>query len=604
MDRLELAPRAASLVPLVLAGLVPAFAQHASSDGAAAAFYKAYYLEHEARDWAGALDLYASAAADRSLAGELRERAGRGARGCAEELAATDLASLAPADTIVYVELDDPGRHLSGLLHALGLLRDGDQDPTGIGVSPALLQGTLGLRGAALAIDRVDPTGGPPGGVLILHPGDLLALRGLIETALPIGGEPLEPIGGYATFRVAGQAVVTITERLVIAANERSSIEGVLARIADRGAPSLASNPELASILAGRGEHLGFFCVHLAPIMPQLSGMLSMMASQDPKAALMLGLLDVESTRALSGRLALGDEGLGLDLALELDSGHRNVVFNLLRMPHVSESALRLVPRGAAAFAATSLNRLGTGDRGVVDGEGRAVVTWMDLGREVFGNIADVALFTLPSLATSPGGQPLPDVALAMSVSDVERSRALWRLALGVAKGAAGGGGTEPRRQRVGAVDLEQYDVLGVPLYLGSTQDGRVILTPSKRALEAACAAADSSESVLSDPAFASIFAAGQPERTALLGVSVARAVQLASQLHPGAGEQVAQFLPLLEKAVLGAEVRHGDTRWSLSLRLSGLPDVGAFAEPFVRARLHPGAGGQGQRRVVFEQGQ
>jgi len=599
MDRLAIAPRAACLVPLVLAGLTPALAQ--SADGGSATFYQAYYLEHEARDWAGALELYASAAADRSLAAELRERAGRGARGCAEELAATDLASLAPEDTIVYVELDDPGRHLGGLLAALGLLRDPHEDPAGIGVSPALLQGVLGLRGAALAIDRVDPTGGPPGGVLILHPGDLLALRGLIETALPIGGEPAEPIGGYATFRVGGQAFVTITERLVLAGSERSSIEGVLARISDRGAPSLAKNPELAATMAARGEHLGFFCVHLAPIMPQLSGMLSMMASHDPQAALMLGLLDVESTRALSGRLALGDEGLGLDLALELDSGHRNVVFNLLRMPHVAESALRLVPRGAAGFAATSLNRLGAGDRGVVDGQGRAVVTWMDLGREVFGNIADVALFALPSVAAGPGGQPLPDVALAMHVSDVERSRALWQLALGVAKGAAGGG-SEPRRQRVGAVDLEQYDVMGVSLFLGSTQDGRVILSPSKRALEAACAATETSQSILSDPVFASVLAAGQAERTALLGVSIGRVVELASQLHPGAAEQVAPFLPLLQEAVLGAEVRHGDTRWALSLRLSGLPDVGAFAEPFVRRHLHPGGGRA--RGVVVGQGQ
>ena len=54
----------------------------------AAVFYRAYYLEHEQGDLAGALELYRAAAEDATLPADARARAAEHAAACAEELAA------------------------------------------------------------------------------------------------------------------------------------------------------------------------------------------------------------------------------------------------------------------------------------------------------------------------------------------------------------------------------------------------------------------------------------------------------------------------------------------------------------------------------------
>ena len=77
------------------------------------------------------------------------------------------------------------------LLAQLGLLGEaGGIARDEIAVSPLLVEGALGLRGAAVAITGLRPDG-EPNGVVILHPGDSGVLRGLIDTALPAVGVPV-----------------------------------------------------------------------------------------------------------------------------------------------------------------------------------------------------------------------------------------------------------------------------------------------------------------------------------------------------------------------------------------------------------------------------
>lgn len=547
-------------------------------------FYRAYYLENEVGDLQGALELYRSAAADRSLSADARARAAEHAAACAEELAAGDLARLVPEDTILYLELNEPGGQLGKLLEQLGLLQGGEGAGS-IGISPHLLEGTLGLRGAAVAVTRVDPTGGMPGGIAILHPGDMQAVRGIIETALPAGGQSSEAIGGHPTYLVEGMVHVTMTDRLVLASTERGLIADTLERVENGGKDSLADHPDLGETMALRGDDLAFFCLNAEPVIPLAQTMLGVLDRQDPQAAMAMRLLDIESFEAVAGRLGVGDDGLSVDMSLQLADGHRNLAFNLLRMPHVGEDTFNLVPSGAAFFMASSLNSALQGSAGVTDSEGRPVVTVMDIGREVFGNLRDVAVFGLPSLSEGPGGQPMPDVALAMRVNDAERSRAIWELVLGVAKGATGGGSTSPRHEKVAGAKVHHYEVEGVDLFLYAHED-HVVLSPSIRAIEGAVRASKG-ENVANDPAFAELVAQASKDHTSVLGVSIGRCAEMARPMIPARElREMGPILDLLSDSTLMATTRHSDTQLAWSAKLKGLPNVGPMVEKMVRAQM------------------
>ena len=548
----------------------PTFARSSAPPADEKDFYRAYYLEHEAGDAEAAHALYARVAADRSVDAALRAKAERFAAALAEDLAAADLRRLVPRDAILYAELSRPGEQLSLLLDQLGLLGR-VQETGGFGVSPLLVDSLLGMRGAAVAVTELGP-GGQPGGVLLLHPGDLDVVRGLIETALPAAGQAVEPIGGFGTWSVEGEVFVTLTERLVVASPDRGQIEGVLARVQGRGGPSLADNEALASVLR-RNEGLFSFCLNAEPVLPMIQGMLAQEAANDPELAMMMGFLDIQSLRSVSGHLGVDAEGVDLELALELAEGHRNLAFNLLRMPQVERDTLAGIPAGAAFFVALGLNPEGGVAPIQRDAAGQPVVSFMDFGRELFGNLVDVTVVGMPP--GHSGTSPIPDVAVQLRVNDVERSHALWRFALGTAGGASGGGPAQAVQLAGHAV--ERHTLGGVPVYLAAGQ-GRVVLSPSKSAMERALEGP--ARSILEDPVYATDIQRVQAGHTVVAMANPGRCIDFAAGLMGRPDPQMESIGQLLQETVVTIGIEHTDTRLALKARVSNVPDVsGLVAE-------------------------
>lgn len=563
--------------PLSLVAAAALAAPALSAQQGSLAFYRAYYLEHEEGEAQGALELYRQAAEDGRLDPALRDEARRAAGALAEDLAASDFARLVPADAILYAELGRPGEQLRSLLDQLGLLQEGGAVDAGtFGVSPALLRGLLGLRGAALAVTRIDPGGGEPEGVVILHPGDLDLVRGLIETAVPTGGAPAEAIGGHPVWSLEGEALVCLTSRLVVASRQRSSIEAVVRRLDGETSGSLADVPSVREALAARGEGLVSFCLNAKPIAPMLRAMLEQKAQHDPQAGLALSLLDVDSLRYVSGRLGVDDDGVGLQLALAMEEGHRSLAFNLLRMPTLDRGTLELVPSGAAFFLAAALNPPApvTATR-----EARPIVTLMDFGREVFGNVVDVALFGLP-----PSGgarSPIPDVAAVVRVNDPQRSRALWSFVFGLASQGSGGA-VEPEPVQLDGVSAERFVVNGVPLYL-VTREHEVVIAPSPTALHAALGAR-AGGSVLEDEVLAGSVRPLAGSRTVLVAAAAGRCLEIArTYARGGEAQQMAAVAPMLARTVVAAGVEHGPTRLAVDVGVRGLPNVRPLVEQALR---------------------
>jgi hypothetical protein len=540
----------------------------ASAQDAEGLFHEAYYLEHEEGRMERALELYRKVAGSRKAGGELRARAEERAAGIAEEFAAADFARLVPADTILFAQMDRPGQQVEQLLGQLGILGHTHQfADEEFAVSPLLIDYVLGLRGLAVAVTEMKPDG-QPGGVLLLHPGRHEGLRGLIETALPAGGERVDSIDGFPVWSVDGEAYVCLTRRLVIASQDRANIAGVVARLAGERGRSLADDERFVRTTTGSEGGLLSFYVNAEPVKPMIRMALEQEAQNDPGAAMAMRLLDIDSLQSFSGRLGVVDDGLALDLALELSEGHRNLVFNLLRRPALGRETVALVPHGAAFFAATAFNEASPVAPIARDGAQQPVVTMLDFGREMFGNVIDAALYGMPS----DQGGPIPNVALVMRVNDCERSMALWELGLGMASQATGGG-SAPDSELIGDTDVWIYPIQGVPVYLAA-EDERVVISTEMASVKYALSQ-KRKKTVLSDSVFAPSLAILDESPTALIAACPGRIGKMA---RPFMGDEeaaeMAPILSLLDQTSITLSARHSNTTFALGARVHNIPDV------------------------------
>ena len=569
---------------------VPALA-HDTSD----LFHKAYYLEHAEGRLEEALDLYrkvASGSGDKALRAEAAERAA----GIAEEFAASDLARLVPEDAILFAQLDRPGEQLSLLLDQLGLLGEAHRIAEDrIAISPLLIDHALGLRGAAVALTDMG-FNGQPNGIVLLHPGSHEGLKGLIDTALPAVGKRVDPVGEFPVWTVEGQAYVCLTRRLVVAGNSLDQIRGVVKRIESDGAHSLAEDERFVSARGAmqggeQGGGLVNFYLNADPLKPLIRMALQSEARNDPGAAMALNLLDIESLQSLSGRLGVDHEGLGLDLALDLEEGHRNLVFNLMRRPTLSSETLELVPEGAAFFMATAFNPkadVAPIDRDSAD---QPIVSALDFGRELFGNVVDVAVFGMPE-ATGAG---LPDVSVVVRVNDAERSLALWELGLDMVSQATGSNGAVT--ERFGGAQVSRYEIEDVPLYLASKGD-RLVISPNKGSIERALGGGYK-RSIKHDAVLGGGLSALDQSSTMMLAACPGRVAAMAKPfMSEHERMQIEHVAGMLGETALTVTTQHSDTRLALAARVENIPDVSGMVGQLIAQAKE---GGYGMHRAGHE---
>jgi hypothetical protein len=569
LRRLGLALGASLVLAPVLA------AQSAEAD-----FHHAYFLEHERGHLEEAHTLYREVAGSSSAPAGLRAEATRRAQGVAEDLAAVDLARLMPAGAIAYAELVQPGEALTRVLAQLGLGASFEEAARAgtFTLSPELVRGLIGIRAAAVALTRLPGEGGAPGGVAVLHAGEQATLRGLIESLVLVQGIPGASLGSTPTWSLAGGIELALTQRLVIVASERSELEGVLARLAGQGGSSLADVPELARALAKRQLDPFFACVNGAALRPFLQAKL---ASGDPRLALAATLLDPAHLEGAFTRLALGEDGLMLESELQLGGEHQNLVLNFLRPAPLDPVTLELVPSGAAAFLATALNERGPAPAPLhANSAGVPAVSALDLPRELFANVAGLALYVMP------GGAAVPEAALVLSSNDPARTQAVLGLLLGLANQFATGRGLEGEEDEIAGVPTRIYRIPpGLPLYVASAGN-LLVLSPSEALVERALTGRTGAQSILHDEAFAGELGRLDKDTTLAVCAHLGRLAEVARPyLGEGQREQLARVAPALAETVLGLRASHGDARLALALSLQHLPRVDGLVAGLLAAR-------------------
>jgi len=570
-------------------------------------FYKAYYLENEARDADAAARLYAEVVENRAADDAVRKSAEARLRAVSEEQVSADFARLFPPTVLAYAEIRQPGEQIINVVKQLGLLADNNQAMTAgaarVAISPELVRGILGIRGVAAALTGFDPVKQRPAGVVVFHPGDMEFVRGAIETGLPIAAMPAEPIKGFPTYDIEGEALVTLTSRLVIASPQRSQIEAVVRRLSGEEKSSLATANDLREMLSARGDSLLFFCVNAKPMIPLLNGLMQAGASQSQELAVARAVLDPESLEYLVGKLGVGAEGASLDMSLKLKEGHHNLVYNFLRTPAVSMATLKSVPAEAAAFVVGALNESNSRfTPGTAGGqEGKPIVTALDVGREIFANITSFAVFALPPQGDAQvAGAPVPDVAAAITVNDTAKSLALWGQALGIASLASAGRSLEGTSVNVEGTAARKFDFPdGIAVYLGV--DGNdLLLASTPSALARSIRAKRSGGSILDDGPFVAVLKRITADTTKALFVHPGRCAEIAAQFESGGdATDLTKLSTLMADTVVSMVVEHSDNMFHIWAGAGALPDIGGFLSELLEEKRHSGTAHRSLRSAM-----
>ncbi len=563
-------------------------------------FERAYFLETHESNPKAAAEAYKKVVADKSASKELAAEARRRGDSCNEDLRSEDLAALMPPGAVAYVELRNPGQHIENLADMLGLLGDplaqavagktGTPIPDSPGLilphevflSSGILDQLKGFRGLGFAFMGIE---GPPAGnpalagvqaLLVIHPGDDEGLRGCIETAAQFV-QPTDPISGFATLQIEPGVVVTFTNRLVIAGTSRALVGDAIDRLTSIGHDSLATRPDFQEFSTQRNDALLFATVNVNTALVQATKI----ASQDQDAmqaiGMAYGMLDAAHMQNVWLCLGSTTEGMYGEFGVSMDEEHNNFVYNMIRMPPMQGVALRNVPAGAAAVVALGINPAAVhqdANHMQQKMDKLRAVTGFDLGRELFSNIKEIALFVNPGERQE--GVEIPDAALIIAAADPSKSMAIWDQLLSIPSRIMGMELPEPASTTIDGSAVKSYAMPdgGPTIFVAGISQGLVV-SPSEAAIKAVLATGKSGKSILDDPGMSRATSRLGKDTSVAVIIHAGRAAQVGAQFcPPGELGEVQAAASLLSNTMFTLSADEAPNMFRLSGSLTGLPKI------------------------------
>jgi hypothetical protein len=564
-------------ITLVLALTSAASAQNAAD----ADFHRGFFLEEHENDLAGAAAAYERVVNSQQASASLkREAAGRLAA-VNEDVATKDLAALMPPEAIAYVEISDLGEHVEELVQMLNLQVDASQPssrgggvhlgdglylPERITISPSLLAELKNVRGVAAAVTGVCAEGCPLG-VAVIHPGNSNIVRGFIESAVQVL-QPVEPVGGFPTFTYEDHVWIVQTARLVVVGSSREEVESAIARLSGKGTSRLTESDAFTR-MADERENATLFAWFSGPrVVEQLRGVM-----QGEEAMIASAVLDLEHLQVASVAVGPTEQGLAAEVKIELDEGHHNLAYGLVRTAPLSGRALAHVPSGIAGLALIGLNPPAVERPSASPADAPQYVAALDIGRELFSNIEEIAIFALPQAESGAGELPLPEMGLVVAVKDVAKSQALWNQLLTI-PGFALPQLPPPADIQVGGHSGKEFRYPDAPpiqlVRLGD--DGLVLGT--RGAVAAAVGAQGNGTSVAADAGFQPLLAELTPSSSKAILVDVGRAIETAATANPHEADELQMVASLVGGLRVSLVTDEQPTSLTVRLAATNLPDV------------------------------
>jgi len=375
------------------------------------------------------------------------------ARPLLDELTDFDPATLMPAGTLAYVEFGSPGRQVETILSMLKgtpfenpLAAVAGRQPVTNSIqktpgnivaallNPSMIAEFKKIRSAAIGI--TDMAQNNPPTVSVLYPGKSDALRGVILAALGVAGTPGQPIEGMQTVNIQNSMAVAYDDKVIIAARPASQLLWCVKQYKGlTSEPSLASSNKAFTKLnkAQRQKNAVTVWVNVDEAYARLLQMFP--AGQIPAGILSANaVIDFTNIDELTVVESVETNGVGWNADVSFKDGHHCLAYNLIRTPNINRAALAAVPADAVALASFSLTPTDPAQTEKFRAQIQNV-TGLDVGREIFANIEQVAIFAMPAADSS--GSPatstfIPDhLGLAITSRNPEQTYQVLATLLG-----------------------------------------------------------------------------------------------------------------------------------------------------------------------------
>ena len=304
-------------------------------------------------------------------------------------------------------------------------------------------------------------------------------------------------------------------------------------------------------------------------------------------------LLDLEHVESLTVSVTTRDDAIAARVQLNLMEGHKNLAYALIRTAPLSKRSLSQVPAGSAAVLVLGLNPPA---KGAVPAEQPAGVSAMDVGREIFHNIDELAVFTFPTTDSAQQAAGLPEIGVAVAVKDPAKSEAVWNQVLALASLFGGRQSSPPSEIKIEGRDGHAYHLAGIPTIavVRSGETGLVIGTQG--AVAASLKAVAERRSIADDPAFAPMVARLTPTTSKALFVNVGGTLQMVAGMSKGRDSQELQTISQLVRDMkVSVTTDEPPNQLTIDAEVTGLPKFHDLL-PLIR-------GNQGRRGVAAGDG-
>ena len=486
-----------------------------------------------------------------------------------------DFAQLMPSGTLAYVELQEPARHVEQLASAMGLMGErgrSSEEPVTIHLddgfvlssdfrlSPSLLAEMKRVRGAAVSMSAPFKNNEPLP-LIVIDPGKSSLLRGLMETGIQVVPKA-EEIGGYPTYHHAEAPFWCVqTKNLFVASSDRDHLEAAIDRVRSKG-KSLADNDTFSQRRSECKNALVFAYVDgpnlVEHVVPHVGG----------DIAIARAVLDLDHLRCATAMVSATDSGAKAEVRITMDEKHNSLAYGMIRTVPFREEIFSNVPGSAAVVAAVGVN-----PPMQLESESSRHITAMDIGREFFANLSEVAMFVLPSI--DAGHDEAPNFGFVIKANNAEKSETLWSQLLALPTMVGSDEGPSVKEIRVDGHSGHRYvfDDDDVPQMDMIRLDDATMVFGTRDAVASVLGLEGRKKSILGDEGLAEAIKEAPDHASKAIFAHVGRLAQLAAKIEKGSDAQqlaiVSQVLKHTKVVAVSDEAPHELT---VQLEASELP--------------------------------
>jgi hypothetical protein len=527
-----------------------------------------------------------------------------------------DPALMMPPDMLAYAEIGSPGIQIEMLLamlrgtpleNPLEMMMAGHLDETEgmpMNSAPVVLARLLNpsmvsefkkIQGLAVGVQGI---GQPPQFLAVLYPGQSDALKGILQALIGTVMKPAGEVAGLTLYRAENPFAAAVGEHVMLMSPSMDLLRFAASQYQNHHpAASLADSTEFFTRVpnATRRRQLLTAWVDADGIYEHVT---RQMGDQVPPQILALnaigGLGDVQELHAIG---SLQPEGLQIRVEAQLAENHRSLVYDLVRTPSWAGGAPQGIPAAAAAVLCL---RIGDGGAAAALQEPLRRLTGLDVGRELFANLDQVALSIVPPTpgqTLNPMLGPTQIAALSLTSRKPEQTRALLHKLLSPVDQVVTGGrepaaafpaGPEPVAYTVGRHWGTVGGPRGQPLeVLVGTRGNATILSMNPALL-------DASAPMGAPTALQALPPATSKALMVNLGglLRMRLAMSQLDQNFPAVAQTVTELIDILEKSNLLLHTEEEDNRLAVQLDVGPIPDLSRVFPLIMQIRGEPIGGG------------